>query len=295
MADQSILFEPAALATLANEHALKDLEFFFFSLALWNSKAPTVYLYCTKAVADYLPKFKYPGTIYIEVALESYKGLNRQQMECAESRRRLPNLFYDFTMEKCKLMEWALKSLPYEEQNRGVLFCDADILWLGPLPKIPHGNRLGLSQHMIRHVDELRYGTYNAGFLWMNDLALPPLWDEMSKTSRFFEQAALEDLSEHIEPTALYQFGPEFNYGWWRMYQSDTTVQQQQNEWAFKRNPSGEHSGITVNGRPLMCIHTHIQTKDAMTHNFNQFVLSKLVILKAQTKVRALLNKLTAY
>ena len=293
MADQSILFEPAALATLANEHALKDMEFFFFSLALWNSKAPTVYLYCTKAVADYLPKFKYPGMIHIELALESYKGLNRPQMERAESRRRLPNLFYDFTMEKCKLMEWALKSLPYEEQKRGVLFCDADIVWLGPLPKIPEGKRLGLSQHMIIHRDELRYGIYNAGFLWMNDLTLPPLWDETSKTSRFFEQAALEDLAEHIEPTTLYHFGPEFNYGWWRMYQSDATPQRKQSEWAFKRSLAGEHSGITVNGTPLMCIHTHIQTKDNTTMDFNRFVLSKLVILKAQSKVRALLNKLT--
>ena len=293
MADQSILFEPAALATLANEHALKDLEFFFFSLALWNTKPPTVYLYCTKVVADYLPKFKYPGTIHIQYDLESYRGLNRQQMERAESRRRLPNLFYDFTMEKCKLMEWALTLLSYEDQKRGILFCDADILWLGPLPKIPQGKRLGLSQHMIRHTDELRYGLYNAGFMWMNDIALPPLWEEMSKTSRFFEQAALEDLADYIEPASLHTFDPEYNYGWWRMYQSDVSWQQKQLEWAFKRSLSGEHSGITVDNKPLMCIHTHIQTKDKTTQEFNHFVLSKLVILKSQSKVRALLNKLT--
>lgn len=294
MTDQSILFEPAALATLANEHALKDLEFFFFSLALWNLNPPTVYLYCTKTVVDKLCKFKYPGKIHVELGLESYKGLNRQQMEKAESRRRLPNLFYDFTMEKCKLMDWALKSLSHDEQNRGILFCDADILWLGPLPKIPQGKILGLSQHMILHKDELRYGTYNAGFLWMNAIELPPLWEEMSKTSRFFEQAALEDLAEHIDPLALYHFGLEFNYGWWRMYQSSSTWQRKQSEWAFKRSLSGEYSGITVNGIPLMCIHTHIQTKDTITQDFNRFFLSKLVILKSQSKVRALLNKLTS-
>jgi hypothetical protein len=294
MGDQSILFEPAAIATLANEHALKDLEYLFFSLALWNKSPPPVFLYCTSAVAAVLPKFKYPGTIYVEHALESYKGLNRQQMERAESRRRLPNLFYDFTMEKCKLMEWALKSLSYVDQKRGVLFCDADIIWFGPLPKIPQGKSLGLSQHMIRHMDELKFGTYNAGFLWLNDVSLAPRWDELSRASRFFEQAALEDLGDSLDLAALHQFGPEYNYGWWRMYQSEKTPHQKQSEWTIKRSIAGENTGICVNGTPLACIHTHIQTKDAMTAEFNRFVLAKLSILKSQSKVRALLNKLTA-
>jgi hypothetical protein len=293
MTETSILFEPAAICTLANEYALRDLEYFFFSLSLWNTSLPTVYLYCTSAVADYLPKFKYPGKIVTTVALELYKGMDRQRMEKTESRRRLPNLFYDFTMEKCKLVEWALKSLKYEEQSRGVLFCDADILWLGPLPKIQKGKSLALSQHMIRKQDELKYGTYNAGFLWMNDLDLPSIWEEKSKTSRFFEQAALEDLEDSVDENKIHHFGEEYNYGWWRMYQSDQSFQQKQSEWSFKR--SGDYSGIIVNGKPLMCIHTHIQTKDIITNDFNKFIISKLMILKSQSKVRALLNKLTTY
>lgn len=293
MTETSILFEPAALCTLANEFAIKDLEYFFFSLALWNVKPPTVYLYCTKAVEEIISNFKYPGKIILSNALELYKGMDRAYMEKAESRRRLPNLFYDFTMEKCKLMEWALKSLKYEEQSKGVLFCDADILWLGPLPKIPVGKTLALSQHMIRKHDELKYGTYNAGFLWMNDLTLPTIWEEKSKTSRFFEQAALEDLEDSLDEAKVYKFGPEYNYGWWRMYQSDQSFQEKQNEWTIKR--SYEHAGILLNQTPLSCIHTHIQTKDIITNEFNKFVLSKLAILKSQSKVRALLNKITAY
>lgn len=59
-------------------------------------------------------------------------------------------------MLKCDILEWAMDSLPEEKRKQGVLFCDADILWFGPLPSIPSTARLGLSPHEIRQADEAR-------------------------------------------------------------------------------------------------------------------------------------------
>jgi hypothetical protein len=286
----SILFEPAALCTLANEHALQDLDLFLKTLALWNAAPPPLYLYCTKLVADAIKTFKYPGKIHTKQVLQAYEGLSRAQMEKAPSKKGYPNLFYDFTLEKCALMEWSLKSVSAGNKERGVLFCDADLVWLGPVPKIPAEKQLALSHHCIKRVDEMKYGIYNAGCLWTNDAEMPTKWLEVSKSSRFFEQAALEDLALQYKEDQLFKFGQEVNYGWWRMFQSDDTFQDKQADWLIKRNPQQAHSGLLVKGNPLVCIHTHFKTEDFITTKFNNYVKTKLLVLKSQEKVKQLLK-----
>lgn len=297
----SILFvKPAAIATMATKSALEDLKIFFASLQLWNAAdPPTVFVYCDRTVYEWLKQVKYGGTIYKKPFLEPYTAYDRQQMELQPSRKDLPNLFYDFTQEKCSLMAWAqaevvcaetMKECVHREEQQGVLFCDADITWLGPLPQIPSTAKLALSQHMIRKNDEAKFGTYNAGFLWMNDLDLPGLWEEACKTSRFFEQAALEILAEKTPKGALHFFGPEHNYGWWRLYQAPVPVETQRAQWSIKRDVNHAHSGLCVQGQPLSCVHTHWKTADFVTAEFNTWVKQRLGLLKSQAPVKKLLS-----
>lgn len=287
MTEASIL--PAAIATLANENALDDLHLFFKTLELWNTAPPPIYLLCTEAVKLWT-RGKYQGQLYISTKLESYRNLSRKEMEMAPSKKELPNLFYDFTQEKCDLMDWALGSLPSQDLERGVLFCDADIFWLGPIPKIPKGKTLALSPHMIRAFDEVKYGRYNAGFLWTNSLEFPAIWREECKTSRFFEQAALETLAEKMDRELIYYFGSNVNYGWWRMFQGILTAEQKKKEWTIKRDPKEVHSGLYVQGEPVVCIHTHWNTTDFITGEFNNWIEYKLSLLKSQKKVGHILR-----
>jgi hypothetical protein len=287
MSNSSIFFEPVAIAVLANSNALEDLELFFASLQLWNSKPPPIYMFCTNKVQDWLPG-KYRGEISSTPVLNPYEGLTRQQMERKPSSKGRPNLFHDFTEEKCGLMRFALRSLKEDQKKGGVLFCDADLFWLGPLPKIAEGSCLVLSPHMIHKQDEDKYGRFNAGLLWTNSEEVIDTWEEACKTSHFFEQAALEQL-EVYNPSF---FPVQVNYGWWRMYQSPSGLQVQQAAWSIKRDPQERHSGIQVEGRPLICIHTHWKTTDHVTHLFNEWVTKKLELLKSQNKVRTLLKKL---
>jgi hypothetical protein len=297
----SILFvKPAALATMATKAALEDLKVFFASLQLWNAASlPTVFVYCDRTVYEWLKQVKYGATIYKKPFLEPYTAYDRRQMEAQPSRKGLPNLFYDFTQEKCTLMAWAqtevvcseaMQEVPHREEKQGVLFCDADITWLGPVPRIPATAKLALSQHMIRKHDEAKFGTYNAGFLWMNDLDLPRMWQEACESSRFFEQAALETLAEKTDPTAVHFFGPEHNYGWWRLYQAPVPVETQKAEWSIKRDPNQAHSGLCVAGQPLSCVHTHWKTTDFVTAEFNSWVKQRLNLLKSQSPVKKLLS-----
>jgi hypothetical protein len=279
---ESIFYCPGALATLANENALPDLKRFLNTLQVWNKELPPLYLLCTVAVEQQI-KGLYKGEFIISTDLEPYEGLSRQQMEHLPSKKGYPNLFYDFTAEKTTLMSWALS---HEKNKQGILFCDSDIFWLAPLPRIPVTATLGVSAHGIRSKDEAKFGIYNAGFFWTKDPTIPDQWREAIKTSRFFEQAAIEDLVK-LHPTHI--FGQECNYGWWRLFQAPVLAEEKKKEWTIFR--STEHSGILINGTPLVCIHTHFDERDdLLTITFNQFINAKLKILKNQPKVKQLIQ-----
>lgn len=285
--NQSIL----SLALLVTKPALDDLKVFLASLEVWNKVLPKLYILCDSTVALWLKTQSYKGDLQLFVELDDYTDLNRQDMERLPSKRGYPNLFYDFTVTKCDIFEKAF-ALGKRDTANGILFCDADIFWLGPLPKVPSTATVALSPHMIRQHDEAKYGTYNAGFLWLKDDSLVPVWRKACQHSRFFEQAALEELVARTDGSKVYTFGPEHNYGWWRLYQSSLPVDQRKAEWTIKRDPQHTYSGLCVQGQPLSSIHTHWKTTDFTTKQFNSWILQKLALLKSEPPVKRLLSKL---
>lgn len=278
------------ICTIANENAILDLKVFLFSLQLWNKELPNIYLYCTEEVKALQLDREYKGKLYYNTSLEPYANKTRQQMEAAPSNKGLSNLFHDFTMEKCSLLRWAFLTMTEEDKEYGAVFCDADICWLGPMPQLDYTRILGLSAHEIHEEYEKKYGIYNAGFMWFRHLKTVEHWEEACTTSRFFEQAALEDLVEGANPATLQLFPTQLNYGWWRLYQGQYSSQVLLQEWSIKRDPQESHSGILVKGAPLLCVHTHWKTTDRMTIAFNVFIINRLQLMLKQKKVHALLH-----
>lgn len=280
----------SAVATLVTRPALEDFELLLFTLNLWNSTKPRLYVFTDAesklAVVNAVAKL-YPNTqVNVKTALDAYTGLTRADME-RRPGRSYATLFGDFTAEKTTLMEWALESEP-----EGVLFCDADICHMAPLPVIPEGSELALSPHMIRAGDAAKYGYYNAGYLWIRNPKIVREWREACATSRFFEQACLEDLAAAYKPT-LYEFPIQVNYGWWRLWQGMTSPDKLQTAWSFFRPVDGGNSGLLVEGLPLQSIHTHWYEKnDAATYAFNQWVLEKLRKLSSLKKTKQLTQRL---
>ena len=271
----------SSVATLVNEHAMVDLQVLFFTLELWNSPPPTLYVYTDTITDTLVKKLPYSGKVYTRIALDAYTGLNRREME-QRPGKTFKSLFADFCAEKPLLIQWALESSP-----EGVLFNDADICHLGPLPTVPDDTQIGLSRHMIRTRDEAKYGQFNAGFLFFKRSDLAAQWLRACHTSRFFEQACLEDLADGSH----YEFPIQNNYGWWRMFQSDQTPESLKAAWSFFRNETS--SGLSVQKSPVLSIHTHWKEKsDPVTITFNKFVLENLKKLTSLKKTRALVHKI---
>ena len=272
-----------AVCTLSTINSLSDLKVFFFTLELFNTILPTIYLLCDTLTETYLKQYPlYKGKIIINTGLDRYGEVNRKRMT---SQRGFiyKTLWEDFMMEKATIMDLAF------EHEESVFFFDSDICFMGQLPLIPESAIFGVSQHMIKPIDEERYGKFNAGFLWTKDKSVPNKWREASKTSRFYDQAALEELVKFYTPESVYEFPIQNNFGWWRMFQSTETVQAIQKKWSMFRNESIPSVGIRINSDPLLSIHTHWnETNDYVTRQYNMWILSILLRLGKHPPAQAL-------
>ena len=276
----------SAVATLVTEPALRDFELLLFTLALWNPTKPRLYIMTDSAskiaVVSAVARFYAGVPVNIKTSLSDYTGLTRAEME-RRPGKKYETLFGDFTAEKTGLMEWALASEP-----EGVLFCDADICHLAPLPLLPDSAVLALSPHRIREGDAAKYGYYNAGYLWIQKAEIVAQWREACGRSRFFEQACLEELASTWKE-GLYEFPVQINYGWWRLWQGTASPSELQKAWSFFRPADGASSGLLVEGTALQSVHTHWHEKqDAATRAFNQWVLEKLRKLNSVKKTKQL-------
>lgn len=257
------------IVTLATGKSIQDLKILLNTLETWyGTSPPSVYLYTDDSSRGSLPLYK--GKLHIQTALNSYTGLNRQQME-KMGGSVYKTKWTDFMCEKINAMRWAFQEA--QPGPKGLWFLDADICLFNKLPTVPEGTDLALAPHYIRSGDEAKYGRYNGGFLWMQDSHFLDIWAESTHTSRFFEQAALESLAATAR--SLYEFPIQNNFGWWRMFQSVSSPEVMVREFGFRRG--GEGIGITFQGLPLGSVHTHfLEKNDPYTIDFNQFLLTLL-------------------
>ena len=274
------------VATLANRNAIPDLQILLSSLAIWNEVPPVIFLYCDEAVdeAITLGKIAYPGKIMRNIILEKYGRILRPEMEKTPGKR-FSTLWMDFMTEKILLLEWANS---IKENPHGIFLMDSDICFTAPLPSIPVGKKVALSPHYIKPGDTDKYGYYNGGFCWTKDSAMPKYWMEACKTARYFEQSALEEIPKKYNPEEVYEFPIQVNYGWWRMFQAEKNPIEVLRTWSYDRIDRS-HSGLTVEGKPVVCVHTHFYEKyDQITKEFNNLFLQRLSLCTRNLKTAKL-------
>ena len=265
--------------------ALHDFKIFIKSLEAWH---PSAVLYVFSDSDTDISSVKFKGTLNVRGnALDAYKGLTRSDME-ARPGLVYDSLFKDYTYEKAAALEWAFSSAPTTTAT-GVWFSDADITFLAPLPIIPPYTKLALSPHYIRKGDTLLYGKYNAGFMWFASTEYIADWRTAGKTSRFFEQAALEKVAT-TAGSSLYEFPPQVNFGWWRMYQASDPPFRIQAKFSIYR--PDKSVGLRYDGQPLQSVHTHWNEKTSVTGEFNGWFLTFCRKFSAHKPLAALLKYL---
>jgi hypothetical protein len=272
---------------VSGSDALADYNLFVATLEVWHPDAVLYVLADSETSVTRMPK---SGALHIkQSALDKYKGKRRAEME-ATSGTAYDSLFKEYTYEKANVIEWMFEIQPDLLTNSGSWFMDADIIHCAPLPAISESATIALSPHYIRVADETKFGHFNAGYMWIKDKALLEIWRAAGHSSRFFEQAALEDVAR-AAGSSVYSFPPSVNFGWWRMYQSPHSPPDQQKKFSVYRPNPG--IGLQFDGQTLQSIHTHWFQRDrSITHQFNDWFLRMCAILNTYEPMQQFLRTL---
>ncbi len=245
---------PTLIASLVmGAQALKEFQLLLHTLEQWEPTAEA-FVFADTATAGLLRAVGTRITLHIRTELDAYTGLTRKDME-ARDGRIYNTMFHDFTMEKAKVLKWVFEERVESGGNEGVWFLDADICLLAPLPQPVAEHRLALSPHYIRPADEARYGRFNAGMLWVRDIALLDVWRRAAYGSRFYEQAALEAVWAAVPAEEREELPLQNNFGWWRHAQSVDPPPAIEARIGYNRRLVG--CGLTYDGQVLRSLHTH--------------------------------------
>ena len=251
--------KPSSFCCLSTYGCHQELFGLLLSLSIHH---PNSNVYCLvdtvskNAILSYTPKLKL-NVKWVE-NLNQYSGLNRAQM----TQR---GIWSDFQMMKAYAIDEALK---YEKDT---LFLDADIILLDTIDNIDNTKELGVSPHYIKKSDTDRYGYYNGGVLWTNQKTVKDDWIKFTKTSRYFDQASIEDL---VKKYSYFEFGEHCNFSWWRITQSATSPQN------IISNVSIKNNKIMYKDKPLKFVHTHFHEKRQDIALFNNLIKSNLNKIK---------------
>jgi hypothetical protein len=262
--------KPSSFCSLSTNSCWIELYGLLLSLSFHHPNS-NVYLLVDKLTKDNIlkninDKNKINLNIVWIVELDEYSNLNREQME-------RKNIWTKFQLLKCDVIDYALK---YESDT---LFLDSDIIVFDEINDINYSKELGISPHYIRSRDTDAFGYYNGGVLWTKNKNVTNDWREYTKTSRFFEQAAIEDLAINYN---FFSFGTNYNVSWWRMFQSNVTYKVIESEFTFDIIKNK----IFYSGKPLKFIHTHFSlpydNKTTIQTYFNRFIFCLLNKHKSQ-------------
>lgn len=244
---------------------LSDFQIFVKTLAMWHTDAE-LFVLTDAATESHIKAIKTPIKIHTRPILTKYSGKDRKMME-AMNGEVYTTLWTDFMYEKAAALQWIFETYP--TSAGGAWFMDADITFLAPIQAPPAWATVALSPHYIRTADEMRFGKYNGGYLWMKDPSLLEVWRTAGHSSRFYEQSALEAVS-CAAAGGLYEFPIQVNFGWWRMFQSSDAPPVIQSQFSFNR--FDKSIGVRYNGVALRSIHTHWCDDSSITGMFNHWI-----------------------
>lgn len=243
------------VATLSTENSYPDLAILLESIFVYSPNLK-VYILCDSYVENLVTKcFSHIDVVLVNY-LDKYARKTRKEME-------QEGIWLTFMLEKCTIIDYVL------ERSDHVLFLDADIILLNSIDNLVSEDNfskdIGLSYHEINARDELLYGKYNGGFVFVKNKGFTKWWRTASFKSSFFEQKALDDVPRCFK---TFLFSSQDNFGWWRLYQSSIAPQEVAKQFSVKDDK------IFYKNKQLNSIHTHLRSDFPYTVGFNRFIKS---------------------
>lgn len=249
---------PDSFCTIATNSCYGELLLFLYSLSIYHKNAK-VYVYVDTKIYNKIQQELniLELEIHLYNILDKYSIYNREEMI-------KQNIWTEFQMMKAHALITAL------ETNNNVMYLDSDIIILDTI-NIPSNYELIVSPHYVKLDISTKYGMFNGGLIYISNKNIALDWIEYSKTSRFYDQACIEEL---VKKYNNYKLGENYNVGWWRMEHGLTDKP------TFKRNfkvslSQENKQQIYYKGKILKMIHTHFFNNKYA--EFNNYIISLLL------------------
>lgn len=227
----------------AGERGL-DAVLFLASLAIHH---PGSHVYISSDSITYEWYLEHAKTLFYRLDMHWTLAVDKYNMKQKREEMEAAQTWNEFMLEKVAIMEKALT------HHNDTMLLDADFVLLEPiyLPSdAPY--QLGVSPHYMKASQTNKFGYYNGGMLWTNQFDLGSAWRKASAISRYFEQAAIEDLTKQY--TSFFEFGPEHNVGFWRAVHDEVGPKEFYSHMYF----DARTQTIMLRNDTVVTFHTHI-------------------------------------
>ncbi len=243
---------PSSFSTICTSNCDFECIGLLLSLSVYHPNE-TIYIICDskakQTIEEMTPKPRLNIVFMIE--LDEYDGMGRREMVAQD-------VWTDFQMMKARVIAKALENEP------DTLLLDCDIIITGTIDDVDTSKDLGVSPQFIRQEFIDKTGYYNGGMLWTKNTDVPMDWINFTKTSRYYDQASIEDL---VKKYSYFEFGENYNIQCWRMTLSDESPEE------IAERFTSEAGGVNVyyNNKPIKFIHTHFN--DGRFEVFNKLMI----------------------
>ena len=246
--------KPSSFSSICTSNCAFELVGLLLSLSVFHPNEK-MFILCdtkTKEIVDNMtPQPRLQITWFVE--LDKYDGMNRQIME-------QKGIWAEFQMAKANIIKYALQNVT------DTLFLDSDIVVIDCINDIDMSKEIGVSPQFITQEYVDKTGYYNGGMLWTKNVNVPHDWIKFTKTSRYFDQASIEDLAKKY---SYFEFGENYNLQCWRLMLSVEPPQQIANHITSLPNDK-----LYYKNKPLKFVHTHFL--DKRFEQFNNLIIQHL-------------------
>jgi hypothetical protein len=244
--------KPNSFSTFCTSVCAHELIGLLLSLSIYHTNEK-IYILAdskTKYIIDNItPKPKLEIIWFIE--LDEYSYFDRTYMVHN-------NIWSKFQMNKTNVIK---KTLEFELDT---LFLDSDIIVTDTIENVNKYADIGVSSQFLNNYKSQETGHYNGGMIWTNNKSVPDDWIEFTKTSRYFDQASIEDL---VKKYKHFEFDENYNLQCWRLYYSEDGKDKIKSYLTSVPNDK-----VYYKNKPLKFIHTHFNNSEI--EEFNSLLIS---------------------
>lgn len=239
---------PSSFCTIATYPAKYELEVLLYSLSVHHPGA-TVFILSDRETYLHMNGKRFGLKEHWRI------GLDAERVNVYDRGEKAKGFF----MRKADVIELAMA------HAEDTLFLDADQVVLAPL-EVDDTKALGVAPAFLKSEISDRVGYYSGGLMWVANDTIPDTWRYYANSSRYVDQAAIEDL---VRSYFSFHFDEGYNFRCWRFKFGEDPAN------VMREKTTVENGAIYYDGVKVRTVHTHFH--DPKFIRFNSWFIGKMM------------------